>query len=82
MSTYDDNPNAAGGAVTITADDTLGRRSRAAQIRQAARTYARAHGVTLTLISRAYSEAHGFLSRSSFTYEITRAGVPAGTEEG
>jgi hypothetical protein len=80
MSTYDDNPTATGGSVTITADDSLGRRSRAAQIRQAARAYAQEHAVTLTLIGRSYSETHGFLSRSAFTYTIGRGErVPAGT---
>ena len=74
MSTYDDNPDASGGRVTITADSTLGRRSRAASIRAAKRAYEQGHqGVTLTLISRSYSETAGFLSRSAFTYTIGRA---------
>jgi hypothetical protein len=72
MTTYNDNPNASGGQVTITCDDTLGRRSRAAQIRAAVRAYERDHGVKLTLAGRDYSETHGFLSRSAFTYDISR----------
>ena len=72
MTTCNDNPGAAGNRVTITADSSLGRRSRAAQIRAAARHYAQRHGVTLTLAGRSYSETPGFLSRSAFTYDISR----------
>ena len=73
MSTYTNNPGATGDTVTITADSSLGRRSRAASIRAWARGYERAHGVTLTLASKSYSETPGFLARSAFTYTIGRA---------
>jgi hypothetical protein len=73
MPVYSNNPDALGDSVTITCDDTLGRRSRAAQIRAAVRAYERDHGVKLTLAGRDYSETHGFLSRSAFAYNISRA---------
>jgi hypothetical protein len=57
--------------IWIRADSTHGRRSRASAINAAKRAYERAHGVRLALISKSYSETHGFLSRSEFRYEIT-----------
>ena len=72
MDTYDDNPDAIGDYVWITCDSAHGRRTRAGSISFAKRAYERAHGVTLTLIHKSYSETFGFLSRSSFRYSITR----------
>jgi hypothetical protein len=72
MAAYDDNPQAVGDYVWISADDTTGRRSRAAQISAARKAYREAHGVTLTLIAQSYSETPGFLSRSAFRYRINR----------
>ena len=72
MSAYDDNPRATGRYVTIKADDTTGRRSRAAQINAHRRRYEISHGVGLTLISKSYSETYGFLAQSAFRYTINR----------
>ena len=72
MSAYDDNPRALGHYVTIKADDTTGRRSRAAQISACRKRYERTHGVTLTLASKSYSETYGFLPQSAFRYTINR----------
>lgn len=72
MIAYTDNPDARGNYVTVKADTTTGRRSRAGAITAAARAYAREHGVKLTLVSKSYDEANGFLSRSAFRYRITR----------
>jgi hypothetical protein len=73
VTAHNDNPRAAGGYVWIRADDTAGRRSRAAQARAERRRYELAHGVTLALVTRSYDEAPGFLHRSAFRYRITRA---------
>jgi hypothetical protein len=62
-----------GHSVTIHADDSTDRRSRAAQATAVKRRYERLHGVRLTLASRSYSETHGFLSRSAFRYTIERS---------
>lgn len=79
MPAYNDNPHLVGDYVTITADDSSGRRSRAAQISAEKRRYTREHnGITLTLISKSYDEMYGFLSRSAFRYRITR--MPIKTE--
>lgn len=58
--------------IWINADDTTDRRSRAAQANAARRSFERAHNVTLTLVTRSYSETPGFLYRSAFRYRITR----------
>lgn len=72
MTAYDDNPRVIGDYVTITADDTTDRHSRASQINGARRRYESEHDVTLKLVSTSYSETHGFLARSAFRYRITR----------
>ena len=69
MSAYPD------GYVTINADSTASRRSRAAQINAEKRRHEAVHNVSPTLISKSYSETPGFLSRSSFRYQVT-AGRP------
>jgi hypothetical protein len=71
MPVYDDNPAMTGRYVTITADCTTGRRSRAAQINNYRRRFEREHGVRLALLTRSYSETYGFLSRSAFRYTMT-----------
>jgi hypothetical protein len=73
VTAYNDNPQAIGDYVWINADDTAGRRSRAAQINAARKAYQAEHGVTLTLIAQSYSETPGFLARSAFRYRINRA---------
>lgn len=72
MLAYNDNPTATGSYVWITADTTTGRRSRASAISAARRAYERAHGVTLSLLAKSYSETPGFMARSSFRYRIRR----------
>jgi hypothetical protein len=72
MTAYDDNPGVIGRYVTITADDSAGRRSRASQCSAGKRRYEREHKVTLILSSKSYSETYGFLSQSAFKYEIIR----------
>jgi hypothetical protein len=72
MTAYNDNPYLVGDYVWITADDTAGRRSRAAQINAERRRYAREHHVTLKLLARSYDETIGFLHRSAFRYKIIR----------
>ena len=67
-----DNPGMVGQFVTITSDSTRDRRSRAGEINAGRRRYQREHGVTLTLVSKSYSETYGFLSRSAFRYSIER----------
>lgn len=59
--------------VYIRADDSTGRRSRASQITARKLRYERERGVTLTLVSKSYSETYGFLSRSEFRYSMRRA---------
>lgn len=63
--------------ITINADDTSDRRSRAAQISAHKRRQEKALGVTLTLISKSHSETHGFLAQSSFRYRVARPPVEA-----
>jgi hypothetical protein len=58
--------------VWIRQDDSTDRRSRAAAINAAKRQYERDNGVRLTLISKSYDEAHGFLSRSEFRYSVAK----------
>ncbi len=72
MMAWADNPAAAGRFVTIYADDSGGRRSRASQIGARKRVYEAEHQVTLALLSKSYDEMHGFLARSAFRYEIIR----------
>ena len=59
--------------VYIRADDTTDRRSRASQITARKLSYQRERGVSLTLVSKSYSETYGFLSRSEFRYSSRRA---------
>jgi hypothetical protein len=72
MTAYDDNPEARGDWVWVTADDSTDRRSRASQVTAHRRRYEKAHGVRLEFITKHYSETPGFLSRSAFRYRILR----------
>jgi hypothetical protein len=76
MSAYLDS--ATDGYIIINADSTAGRRSRAAQVNAAKRRYEAAHDITLTLVGKSYSETAGFLSRSSFRYQVTDSPPTAG----
>jgi hypothetical protein len=58
--------------VSIREDSTHDRRSRAAAINAAKRQYERTEGVRLILVSKSYSETHGFLSRSEFRYSVAK----------
>lgn len=60
-----------GADVYIRADDTTDRRSRAAQITARKLRYERERHAVLTLVSKSYSETHGFLSRSEFRYSAS-----------
>lgn len=67
-----DNPDGHGQFVTITSDGTTTRQARAGEINAEKRRYEKKFNVKLTLLSKSYSETHGFLLRSAFRYRIGR----------
>jgi hypothetical protein len=56
-------------SVVFSSDDNTDRRSRASQITALKRKFERDNSCRLMLRNMSYSETHGFLSRSTATYD-------------